>query len=113
MASDIPRLGEVEQLVLLAVLRLEGEAYAVPIRELILREAEVDLPRGSIYVTLERLEEKGLVDSWFSEPLAEPGGKARRLFGMTRMGISALKSARRAIDRLANGTIVARPKGRT
>jgi DNA-binding PadR family transcriptional regulator len=92
---------------------LDGGAYAVPIRDLILTEAEVDLPRGSIYVTLERLEDKGLVESWFSEPVAEPGGKARRLFRMTRAGVSALKATRRAIDRLAAGTVVARPRGRS
>jgi hypothetical protein len=58
-------LGEVEQLVLLAVLRLNGEAYAVPIRELIRQDARVTLLRGSIYVTLERLERKRFLESWF------------------------------------------------
>lgn len=104
------RLGEVEQLVLLAVVRLGGEAYAVPIRDLILNEAEVDLPRGSIYVTLDRLEEKGLVESWFGDPVAEPGGKARRLFKATPAGIATLKAVRRAMTRLAAGTII---EGRT
>lgn len=108
MSPDVFRLGEVEQLVLLAVLRLKGEAYAVPIRDLILSEAEVDLPRGSIYVTLDRLEEKGFVESWFGDPVAEPGGKARRLFKATTTGVAALKSARRAVDRLASGTPLAR-----
>ena len=50
-------LGEVEQLVLLAILRLGDEAYAVPIRELIARDVGVELTRGTIYVTLERLEQ--------------------------------------------------------
>jgi len=113
VTPDISRLGEVEQLVLLAVLRLAGGAYAVPIRELILEDAEVDLPRGSIYVTLERLEEKGLVESWFSEPVAEPGGKARRLFRITTAGVATLKAARRAIDRLAAGTVIAQPRPRS
>ena len=72
-------LGEVEQLVLLAVLRLDEEAYAVSIRAVILEEAGVDLSRGTIYVTLERLERKGYVTSWFSDPQAVRGGKARRL----------------------------------
>jgi len=112
MSPDISRLGEVEQLVLLAVLRLAGGAYAVPIRDLILKEAQVDLPRGSIYVTLERLEEKGLVESWFSEPVAEPGGKARRLFRSTPAGVAALKATRRAVDRLSAGTVVA-PRARS
>ena len=106
--TDSLRLGEVEQLVLLAVLRLDGEAYAVPIRELIARECAVSLSRGSIYITLERLEAKKLVESWFSEPTGEPGGKARRLFRTLPAGVQALKFARRAIDRLAAGTVLAR-----
>lgn len=98
------RLGEVEQLVLLAVLRLEGEAYAVPIRDLIDRDGGVTLSRGSIYITLDRLQKKGLVESWFSEPTGEPGGKARRLFRVRPPGMAALKAARRAVDRLSAGT---------
>jgi DNA-binding PadR family transcriptional regulator len=108
--TDASRLGEVEHLVLLAVLRLEGEAYAVPIRDLILTEAGIALPRGSIYVTLDRLEEKGLVESWFSEPTAEPGGKARRLFRAKPAGVSALRAAQRGFDRLSTGTVVARER---
>ena len=107
MAPSGPvRLGEVEQLVLLAVLRLAGEAYAVPIRELIRREARVTLTRGSIYITLDRLEEKKLVQSWFSEPTGEPGGKARRLFRILPAGIAALRAARRGVDRLSAGTVL-------
>jgi PadR family transcriptional regulator PadR len=110
-ASETPRLGEVEQLVLLAVLRLAGEAYAVPIRELIRHDAGVTLWRGSIYVTLERLERKRLVESWFSAPKAERGGKARRLFRVRPAGVAALKASKRAVDRLAVGTAVAGADG--
>ena len=99
-------LGEVEQLVLLAVLRLEEEAYAVSIRGLILEEAGVDLSRGTIYVTLERLERKGYVTSWFSDPQAVRGGKARRLFRLKPPGLAAVRATKRAIDRLAAGTIL-------
>ncbi|HYN10246.1 MAG TPA: PadR family transcriptional regulator [Vicinamibacterales bacterium] len=98
------RLGEVEHLVLLAVLRLDGQAYAVPIRELIDRDAGVKLSRGSIYITLDRVQKKGLVESWFSEPTGEPGGKARRLFRIRPSGVAALKAARRAVERLSVGT---------
>jgi PadR family transcriptional regulator len=102
------RLGEVEQLVLLALLRLDREAYAVPIREVIEREAGVELSRASIYITLDRLEQKGLVSSDFSEPTGEPGGKARRVFRLEPAGLALLKAARRAADRLAAGTPLAR-----
>jgi len=103
------RLGEVEQLVLLAVLRLEGQAYAVPIGDLIASEAQVKLSRGSIYITLDRLETKGLVESWFSEPTGEPGGKARRLFKIRPAGVTALQAVRRGVDRLSAGTILRQP----
>lgn len=106
--SDVSRLGEVEQLVLLTVLRLAGEAYAVPIREIIAAHAGVELSRGSIYITLDRLEKKGLVESRFSEPTGEPGGKARRVFRIRPSGIAALRAARRAVDRLSAGTVLAR-----
>jgi PadR family transcriptional regulator PadR len=104
-------LGEVEQLVLLAVLRLDGRAYAVPIRELIQKDAGVSLLRGSIYVTLERLERKRFVESWFSEPTRERGGKARRVFRIRPTGLAALRESRNAVDRLAVGTAAAHPKG--
>jgi DNA-binding PadR family transcriptional regulator len=110
--SDQPLLGEVEQLVLLAVLRLGDDAYAVPIRALVLGEAGVDLSRGTIYVTLERLERKGYVTSWFSDPQAVRGGKARRYFRLKPPGLAAVKAAKRAIDRLAEGTVVAAPMGK-
>ena len=108
MPADQHRLGEVEQLVLLAVLRLSVDAYAVPIRELIAREAGVRLSRGSIYITLDRLEAKGLVESWFSDPTGEPGGKARRLFRIRPAGMVSLRAARRAVHRLSVGTVLER-----
>ena len=112
--TNQPLLGEVEQLVLLAVLRLGDEGYAVPIRDLILAEAGVDLSRGTVYVTLERLERKGYVSSWFSDPQAVRGGKARRIFKLKPAGLAAVRAAKRAVDRLAAGTVLARPaKGLT
>jgi DNA-binding PadR family transcriptional regulator len=104
-----PLLGEVEQLVLLAVLRLGDEAYAVPIRALIKQEAGVEISRGTVYVTLERLERKGYVTSWFSDPQAVRGGKARRIFRLKPPGVTAIRAAKRAIDRLSAGTVLAAP----
>jgi DNA-binding PadR family transcriptional regulator len=107
-----PLLGEVEQLVLLAALRLGDEAYAVSIRALILEEAGVDLSRGTIYVTLERLERKGYVTSWFGDPQAVRGGKARRMFRLKPAGLAAVRTAKRGLDRLAAGTVVAKTVGK-
>jgi PadR family transcriptional regulator PadR len=97
-------LGEVEQLVLLAILRIGDGAYAVPIREELVRHAGVSLSRGTIYVTLDRLERKGFVSSWFDEQTPEPGGKARRCFRLERDGLMALRAAQRMVDRLRAGT---------
>jgi DNA-binding PadR family transcriptional regulator len=106
--AQVPLLGEVEQLVLLAILRLGDEAYAVPIRGVIKRETGVDLSRGTIYVTLERLERKGYVTSWFSDPQAVRGGKARRIFQLKPAGVTAIKALKRGLDRLAEGTVAGR-----
>src|SRR5262252_1882952 len=111
-SSELPLVGEVEQLVLLAVLRLGDDAYAVPIRALIRGETGVDLSRGTIYVTLERLERKGYVTSWFSDPQAVRGGKARRIFKLTSAGVAAVRASKRAVDQLAAGTILGLPAGK-
>jgi PadR family transcriptional regulator PadR len=104
---DMPLLGEVEHLVLLAVLRLDGTAYANPIRDLIEADAGVRLFRGSVYVTLERLERKRFVESSFSAPTGQRGGKAKRLFRICPAGLAALKASQRAVDRLLAGTVLA------
>jgi PadR family transcriptional regulator, regulatory protein PadR len=104
-----PLLGEVEQLILIAVLRLGSDGYAVPIRDLIRDEAGVNLSRGTVYVTLERLERKGYVTSWFSDPQAVRGGKARRIFRLKPAGLAAVRASKRAVDRLSAGTILVNP----
>lgn len=104
-----PLVGEVEQLVLIAILRLGEGAYAVPIRHLVLKETGIELSRGAVYVTLERLEAKGYVTSWFTEPLAVRGGKARRMFRLTAAGLGATRASKEAVDRLAAGTPLSPP----
>ena len=105
--SERQLLGEVEQLVLLAILRIGEGAYAVPICEELSQHGGVSLSRGTIYVTLDRLERKGYVRSHFAEPTPEPGGKARRCFHIERDGIMALRAAQRMVDRLRAGTALA------
>ena len=61
-------LGEFEQLVLLAIVHLQGEAYGIPIVEEIERRTGRSVARAAVYVTLRRLEEKGFVSSWMSDP---------------------------------------------
>lgn len=103
-----PLVGEVEQLVLLAILRLGEGAYAVPIRALVQADAGVSLSRGAVYVTLERLEDKGYVSSWFTDPVAVRGGKARRVFRLKPAGLIAMRASKEAVDRLAAGTMLGR-----
>jgi DNA-binding PadR family transcriptional regulator len=106
--KDRQILGEVEQLILLVILRLGNGAYAVPIREELARNG-VGLTRGSVYVTLDRLERKGFVESWFNEPTPEPGGKARRCFRIQRAGVAALRANQRLLRRLQAGTVLEKP----
>ena len=95
--SEKGLLGELEQLVLLAVQRLEGEAHAPAIREAITDRTGIDLARGTVYVTLDRLDRKGYLSSRFGEPTAERGGKAKRLFRVTAEGRRALADAERVL----------------
>ena len=108
--ADRQLLGEVEQLVLLAIVRIGEGAYAVPIRDELIRNGGVSLSRGTIYVTLDRLERKGYVSSTFADPTPEPGGKARRCFRIERDGLMALRAAQRMHDRLRAGTAL-EPRG--
>jgi PadR family transcriptional regulator, regulatory protein PadR len=96
-------LGEFEQLVLLAVLRLGHGAYAVPIRQAIEEAAARSVSRGALYTTLERLEAKGLLSSSMGEQTAERGGRARRYHAVTPAGLRALRAARDAVGRLSIG----------
>jgi len=98
--SDKGLLGELEQLVLLAVINLPHDAYAVSIRDEIESRTGIALGRGSVYVTLDRLDRKGYVRSWMGEPTAERGGKAKRCFRVTPAGQRALHGARAAIERM-------------
>ena len=105
-------LGEVEQLVLLAVLRLGESGYAVSIRDAIAERAGVRPSRGTIYVTLDRLERLGYVRSWFADPTPERGGKAKRYFALRRTGLALLRENTHAVERLLQGTSLAAAKGR-
>jgi len=96
-------LGELEQIVLLAILRLGDEAYAIPILEYIQKETGRSIARGALYTTLDRLETKGCLRSRVGEPLPERGGRARRYFTVTPPALRALKDSRSALLRLWRG----------
>ena len=103
MSTPPTYLGEFEQLVLLAVLQLGDEAYAVPIRQAIEKAATRSVSRGALHTTLERLEAKGLLSSRMADPTTDRGGRARRYHAVTPAGLRALKAAREAVTRLSTG----------
>ena len=96
-------LGELEQIVLLAVLRLGDGAYAVPILQQIEEQTGRKIARGALYTALDRLEDKGCLRSRVSEPLAERGGRSRRYFSVTPAAVRALKQSKQALLRLWQG----------
>jgi DNA-binding PadR family transcriptional regulator len=104
--EQMPRrsyLGEMELMVLLAVVRLGDDAYGVPISKELLNLAGREVALGSIYAALERLEQKGFVTSVLGDPTPERGGRAKRYFRVTTAGVRALRMARRALTNLWSG----------
>jgi DNA-binding PadR family transcriptional regulator len=95
--------GEFEQMVLLAILQLGDEAFALAVIRELDRRAARPVSRGALYKTLERLEEKGFVEWEVEEATPGRGGHPRRLFRVTSSGIAALKVARDALLRLWEG----------
>src|SRR5687768_4204439 len=104
--ATTPALGEFEQVVLLAILRLGDEAYGVTIRREIAVCTDRDPAPGALYTTLDRLEEKGLVASKYGDPTPERGGRAKRYFTVTARGVRAVARAQRAYQRLLKGLVL-------
>jgi len=96
-------LGEFEQIVLLAVLRLGENAYGVPVRREIEKRTQRSLTVGALYRTLDRLEDKGYVASWFSDPVPERGGRAKRYFRVEALGVRALRQSRQELAAMWEG----------
>ncbi len=96
-------LGTLEQIVLLAAMRLGDRAYGMTIRDEIDNRTGRAVSFGAVYVTLQRLEDKGLVSSWVGEPTAERGGRAKRFFRVTADGRQALRKVRDAVASMTKG----------
>jgi PadR family transcriptional regulator PadR len=96
-------LGHFELLVLLAVLREGDEAYGVPIANAIAASTGKRVILASVYNTLERLEEKGLVRSTVGQPTPERGGRAKRYFSTTAAGVREVRAAKKALTGLWRG----------
>src|SRR5690242_7778243 len=99
-------LGELEQVVLLATLRLNGDGYGVSIKDAIHKATGRDLTLGTIHKTLVRLEAKGYVDSRVGEASPHRGGRAKRHYRVTPDGLKILRASMRALKRMAAGLAV-------
>jgi PadR family transcriptional regulator PadR len=99
-------LGEFEQMVLLAVLcanRADGDAYGVNVHAELEKRTSRRVARGAIYMTLDRLEKKGLLSSYTTDPTPERGGRSKRCYRTTRAATAALEASRRALTSLWQG----------
>jgi PadR family transcriptional regulator PadR len=96
-------LGELEQTILLAVIRLGDEAYGVSIRREIALCTRREITPGALYTTLDRLERKSIVEARDGEPTPERGGRAKRFYRVTREGHTLLVEAQRSFQRLMDG----------
>ena len=98
-----PVLGEFEQLVLIAIVRLEDDAYGARIRRDIEERTARRLSISAVYTTLDRLEAKGCVRSRIGEPTVERGGRRRKHFTLQPLGARALKTAYTAFTGMTAG----------
>ena len=110
-------VGQFEQLVLAAIVSLGGEnAYGVSIHAEVSRLADPKaVSLGAVYVTLDRLEDKGLIASWLSEPTAARGGRAKRCYRLEAAGERALEESIVTAQRVTRSVARAwsRPKWKT
>lgn len=97
--------GPFEEMVMRAVQRLQPNAYGITIMALLEEATGGDVALGAVYTTLERLEKKGYVKSWRSDPTPERGGRAKRMFELQAPGAQALSEAERKRSRLNLATL--------
>ena len=96
-------LGELEQMVLLAILQLDDQAYGTNVMDELKKRVERKVSRGALYVTLDRLEEKGMLRSKVGDPTPRRGGRPKRYMTVTSAGVVALQKSRSAWMRLWEG----------
>jgi DNA-binding PadR family transcriptional regulator len=96
-------LGSLEHIILLALVRLDGNAHGMIVRREIEERTGRNISIGAVYATLERLEAKGYVSSFPGEPTPERGGRAKRLFRVEAAGKRALQISAQTFRRLTTG----------
>ena len=98
-------VGEFEYLILSAAAQLGEEAYGAAMREVIETTGGRTCSLGALYTTLDRLEAKGLVETWMSAPTQQRGGRARRMVRVTGAGARAAREFYQAVVRISRGTV--------
>jgi len=96
-------LGELEHLILLSIVRLGPEAYGMSVLRELKERAGRGVSRGGLYLVLERLVQKGYLDTRMGTPSAERGGRAKRFFELTADGMDALRVSGRSLMALWDG----------
>ncbi len=103
------RLGEFEEFTLLAVRALGEGTYGVPVQQFVEQATGRNVAIGAVYAALDRLEQKGFVRSGMSEATATRGGKRKRLFDVTALGLKTAADLRRRREKIW-ATIEAGPR---
>ena len=96
-------LGEFEQLVLLALLRLDRAGYGITVRDELVRQAGRDVSLGTVYKTLLRLEAKGLIQAHIGDPTPARGGRRKKHYVVAPRGKAALMRSLAALRKLSRG----------
>ena len=107
----LDQLGELEHLILLAIVRLGPDSYGVPIVDELRKHTRRPVLRPSVYLALRRLEDKGLVRSRLGAPEARRGGRARRHFEATPGALKLLRESQRTLTSLWSGVALNKTKG--
>ena len=97
-------LSRSEELVLLTVWKLQDQAYCIPIRKTLIKATGKRWSFGSVYDPLERLERKGYLNSFLTEPTKARGGRSKRIYTLTQQGKRALLEIRSVLETLTSGT---------
>jgi len=99
-------VGQFEQIILTAILSLRDEAYGVTIHK---KALQLVVPKkvslGAVYVTLDRLEDKGLISSWLSDPTPERGGRSKRFYRLEALGERALEESTATAKRVWDAVV--------
>lgn len=98
-------LGEFEQVILFALVRLEGDAHGAAIVDEIETHTRRTVSPGALYTVLERLQDKGLVESWIGESTPERGGRRRKVYRILPAGARELRDWYAGIQGMASGSL--------